>query len=188
MLNRQSAILAKPIDATGRSLRKIAPLVLAALAVAVALFIAYGLVVPALAQNAHGDIPSLTLDSTTPGQLTITWAAPEQAPTDYRIRWANADLGFPSYSAANEAERGNEYPLGDVNTLTLSNLTPGDSYKVQIRSRYYNDDRSVHQSSGPWTQVMTQQVMNHPPGGAHRSDHVRHRARQPDAQLGRSPR
>ena len=163
MLNRQSAILAKPIDATGRSLRKIAPLVLAALAVAVALFIAYGLVVPALAQNAHGDIPSLTLDSTTPGQLTITWAAPEQAPTDYRIRWANADLGFPSYSAANEAERGNEYPLGDVTTLTLTDLTPGDSYKVQIRSRYYNADRTVHESSGPWTATVTQRVKSHPP-------------------------
>ena len=89
-------------------------------------------------------------------------ANPEQAPTDYRIRWANSNLGFPSYSAANEPERGNEYPL-DVNTLTLSNLTPGDNYKVQMRSRYYNADRTVRESSGPWTDVITQRVMNHPP-------------------------
>ena len=51
MLNRQSAILTKPIDATGRSLRKIAPLALVAMAVAVALFAVYGLAVPAMAQS-----------------------------------------------------------------------------------------------------------------------------------------
>ena len=47
--------------------------------------------------------------------------------------------------------------------LTLSNLTPGDSYKVKIRSRYYNADRTVRESSGPWTHVMTQRVKDHPP-------------------------
>ena len=50
-----------------------------------------------------------------------------------------------------------------MTTLTLNNLTPGDSYKVQIRSRYYNADRSVHESSGPWTATATQRVKNHPP-------------------------
>ena len=50
-----------------------------------------------------------------------------------------------------------------MNTLTINNLTPGDSYKVQIRSRYYNADRSVHESSGPWTATATQRVKNHPP-------------------------
>ena len=72
-------------------------------------------------------------------------------------------MGFPSYNSPNEAERGNEYPLAGVTTLTLNNLTPGDSYKVQIRSRYYNADRSVHESSGPWTATTTQRVKNHPP-------------------------
>ena len=50
-----------------------------------------------------------------------------------------------------------------MTTLTLDNLTPGDSYKVQIRSRYYNADRSVHESSGPWTNTATQRVKDHPP-------------------------
>ena len=118
---------------------------------------------PAHAQAGNDSIPSLTLDSNEPGQLVINWQTPEKAPTDYRIRWANSNLGFPSYSAANEPERGNEYPLVDVNTLTLSDLTPGDSYKVQIRSRYYNADRSVRESSGPWTATTTQRVKNHPP-------------------------
>ena len=129
------------------------------LLVAVIALIGSGLTGNAHAQAGSDVIPSITLDSNQPGQLVITWATPDPAPTDYRIRWANTNLGFPSYSAANEPERGNEYPLVDVNTLTLSNLTPGDSYKVKIRSRYYNADRSVHKSSGPWTQVMTQRVM-----------------------------
>ena len=50
-----------------------------------------------------------------------------------------------------------------MTTLTLNNLTLGDSYKVQMRSRYYNADRSVHESSGPWTWTSTQRVKDHPP-------------------------
>ena len=50
-----------------------------------------------------------------------------------------------------------------MTSLTLNNLTPGDSYKVQIRSRYYNADRSVRESSGPWTAATTQRVKDHPP-------------------------
>ena len=115
------------------------------------------------AEAERGAIPSLTLHSTEPGQLVITWETPDPAPTDYRLRWANTDLGWPSWSGTNETERANEYPLGDVTTLTLNNLTPGDSYKVQMRSRYYNADHSVHESSGPWTNTATQRVKNNPP-------------------------
>ena len=50
-----------------------------------------------------------------------------------------------------------------MTTLTLNNLTPGDSYKVQMRSRYYNADRAVRESSGPWTNTPTQRVKDHPP-------------------------
>ena len=50
-----------------------------------------------------------------------------------------------------------------MTTLTLDNLTPGDSYKVQMRSRYYNADRSVRESIGPWTATTTQRVKDHPP-------------------------
>ena len=117
----------------------------------------------AQAQDEHGAIPSMALASGEPGQLVITWETPSPAPTDYRIRWANTDLGWLSWSGTNETERANEYPLGDVTTLTLSGLTPGDDYKVQIRSRYYNADRSVHESSGPWTNTATQRVKDHPP-------------------------
>ena len=139
------------------------PILIAAwLLIAAMALIGSGLPETAHAQAKRGAIPSPTLASNVPGQFVITWATPDPAPTDYRIRWANTDLGFPSYTAANEPEQGNEYPLGDVNTLTLSNLTPGDSYKVQIRSRYYNADRSVHESSGPWTATATIRVMDEP--------------------------
>ena len=115
------------------------------------------------AQGERGAIPSLTLHSTEPGQLIITWETPDPAPTDYRLTWAPTSENFLSYRDDNETQRGNLYPLGDVTTLTLNNLTPGDSYKVQMRSRYYNADRSVRESSGPWTATATQRVKDHPP-------------------------
>ena len=142
---------------------KLPVLIAAWVLVAIIALIGSGLAGNAHAQAQHGAIPSLTLHSTEPGQLIITWETPEQAPTDYRISWANSSMGFPSYNSPNEAERGNVYPDVSENTLTLNNLTPGDSYKVQIRSRYYNADRSVHESSGPWTATTTQRVKNHPP-------------------------
>ena len=122
-----------------------------------------GLAGTAQGQAGSGAIPSLTLDSNEPGQLVITWQAPDPAPTDYRIIWAHTSLDYLSYKDSNEAERGNVYPAGGVTTLTLNNLTPGDDYKVQIRARYYNADRSVHEWSGPWTATATKRVKNHPP-------------------------
>ena len=122
-----------------------------------------GLAGTAQGQAGSGAIPSLTLDSNEPGQLVITWQAPDPAPTDYRIIWAHTSLDYLSYKDSNEAERGNVYPAGGVTTLTLNNLTPGDDYKVQLRARYYNADRSVHERSGPWTATATKRVKNHPP-------------------------
>ena len=122
-----------------------------------------GLPGTAQAQAERGAIPSLNLASSEPGQLVITWETPDPAPTDYRLRWAPATGDFLSYKDVNEVERGNLYPLGGVTSLTLNNLTPGDNYKVQMRSRYYNADRSVRESSGPWTNTATQRVKDHPP-------------------------
>ena len=118
---------------------------------------------PAHAQAASDSIPSLTLDSNQPGQLVITWQPPQQAPTDYRIRWTNTNLNWLSWKDDDEAQRANEYPPAGVTTITLNDLTPGDTYKVQMRSRYYNADRSARQKSGPWTATATQRVMDNPP-------------------------
>ena len=131
--------------------------------IAATVIITSGLPGAVQAQAERGAIPSLTLHSTEPGQLIITWETPDPAPTDYRVRWAPTSENFLSYRDDNEAQRGNLYPLGGVTSLTLDNLTPGDSYKVQMRSRYYNADRSVRESSGPWTNTATQRVKDHPP-------------------------
>ena len=138
-------------------------LIAALLLVAAMAFIGSGMTGTAQGQAERGAIPSVALDSNEPGQLVITWGTPEQAPTDYRLSWAYSSLDFPSYRDSNEAEKGNLYPAGDATTLTLNDLTPGEEYKVQLRARYYNADRSVHEWSGPWTATATQRVKNHPP-------------------------
>ena len=100
-MNQQSRIPTPlPIDRTVHSLRKIAPLALAALVVAMALLITHIPNVPAMAQGEHGTIPSLELASIEPGQLIITWETPDPAPTDYRIRWTPEGEAFPSYKDA----------------------------------------------------------------------------------------
>ena len=162
-MNQQFNMPTPSIDATRRSLHRVSTLALAVMVVAVALFISYGPAVPTMAQAGPGAITSVTLDSHQPGQLVITWETPDPAPTDYRVSWAHTSLGFLSYKDSNEAQRANVYPAAGVNTLTINDLTPGDTYKVQMRSRYYNADRSVHNRSGPWTATTTQRVKNHPP-------------------------
>ena len=111
----------------------------------------------------HGVIQGLSLASSEPGQLVVTWEIPETTPTDYRISWAQSSLSFPSYKDTNGPEKGNLSPLGSTTTLTLDNLTPGVDYKIHMRARYYNADRSEHLSSGPWTDAVTQRVRDHPP-------------------------
>ena len=149
-------------DPSARGWVRLSILIAALLLVAAMVLSVSGLAGTAQGQAESGAIPSVALDSNEPGQLVITWQAPDPAPTDYRIIWAHTSLEFLSYKDSNEAERGNVYPAGGVTTLTLNGLTPGEDYKVQMRSRYYNADRSVHQSSGPWTATATFQVMEEP--------------------------
>ena len=63
---------------------------------------------------AEGEIQNMRLSSDAPGTLTIRWDTPSPAPSDYRIVWAPADQGLPSWSAPNEAQRGNDYPEGSA--------------------------------------------------------------------------
>ena len=138
-------------------------LIAAMLLVAVIALIGSGLTGNAHAQAGSDVIPSITLDSNQPGQLVITWATPEQAPTDYRVRWAHTSLGFLSYKDSNEAQRANVYPAAGVNTLTINDLTPGDIYKVHLRARYTSGGKNNGPWSGPWSATTTQRVKNHPP-------------------------
>ena len=149
-------------DLSSRRCVRLPILVAAMLIVISTVFTGSGLTGTAQAQAERGAIPSVSLDSNEPGQLVITRQTPDPAPTDYRISWAHSSLGFLSYRDSNEAQRGNAYPSGNENTLTLDGLTPGEIYKVQLRARYYTANRSAHEWSGPWTGTSTTRVMDEP--------------------------
>ena len=120
-------------------------------------------VMTAQAQNDKGAVPNLELSSASPGALTISWDAPDPAPSDYRIVWAKQDLGFLSYRAANEANRGNEYPGGTETSITLTGLAGGETFKARIRARYTNGGQNGGPWSGPWTDTITARVKDDPP-------------------------
>ena len=85
-------------------------LMAALLAVATALILAS----TAAQAQSQGEVPNLRLNSASPGELTITWDAPDPAPSDYRVIWAEQSLDFLSYKNSNETNRGNETPA-DLN-------------------------------------------------------------------------
>ena len=128
---------------------------LAALAVMAALLLG-GLV--ALAQGDRGAVPNLRLSSAGPGELTISWDAPDPAPSDYRVTWAEQSLDFLSYKNSNEAGRGNEYPSGEKRSITLTGLSKGEAFKVIARARYTSGGRNNGPWSGPWTDTVTARV------------------------------
>ena len=117
----------------------------------------------AQAQNDRGAVPNLQISSASPGELTITWDSPNPVPTDYRLRWAEESLDFLSYSAPNEANRGSEYPHSQDTSMTLTGLSKGSTFKVQIRTRYETGGDNDGPWSGPWTDEFTQRVNDDPP-------------------------
>ena len=117
----------------------------------------------AQAQSDQGAVPNLRLSSAASGTLTITWDAPNPAPSDYRIVWAKQDLGFLSYKNSNEANRGNEYPGGNATSITLTGLNKGATFKVKARTRYTSGGNNNGPWSGPWTATITTRVNDDPP-------------------------
>ena len=115
------------------------------------------------AQAQSGAVPNLQLSSTNPGELTISWTKPNPAPSDYRVIWAKQDLDFPSYKAANEANRGNEYPGGTETSITLTGLAKGETFRAQMRARYTSGGDNNGAWSGPWTDTVTTRVKDDPP-------------------------
>ena len=110
------------------------------------------------AQGQPGTINNLSLTSISPGEFTITWDTPNPVPSDYRLRWAEESLDFLSHSAPNEANRGSEYPEAQDTSITLTDLTKGSTFKVQIRTRYTSGGENDAPWSGPWTTAATQRV------------------------------
>ena len=131
---------------TSRSLRKTTPLALVAMAVAVALFIAYGLAVPAQAQGDDGAITGLTLTSDAPGTLTVSWDTASPTPTDYRVDWAKSTEGYKSW----KVDEGHVYPTPDDTTATITDLGHDTEYKIRMRARYYKGEHKGKSWGGPW--------------------------------------
>ena len=152
-MNLQSKMPSQPIETTQRLLRKMAPLALTTVMVTVALLMAYGLALPALAQNDESALGSLSLTSDTPGEIEVSWTAPSLAPSDYRMSWTPDGEAYPSYKDANQADRGNTYPEGDQTSLTLTGLTAGTEYKVHIRARYNDGEHADQPWAGPWREA-----------------------------------
>ena len=107
------------------------------------------------------EVTNLRLSSNAPGELTITWDAPSDAPADYRVAWARADLSWLSWNAADETHRGSSYPDGADTSLTLSGLTGGETYRARMRSRY--NPGTSDGRSGPWTDEAKQRVRGDAP-------------------------
>ena len=111
----------------------------------------------AQAQEPAGSINNQLVSSPDPGQLVVTWSAPTETPTDYRVRWAPSNQDYLSYSVENTSERGSAYP--EATTLTVDNLPTGTEYKVQVRARYYQGQHQDNPWSGPWSEEATITVL-----------------------------
>ena len=89
-------------------------------------------------------IPTVRVSSPNPGELSISWSAPENTTDhkDYRVSWSQNTNGIHSYTKENTDEGGNVYPAKTVTSHTVTGLQAG-TYYVALRARY-ND------GAGPW--------------------------------------
>ena len=108
---------------------------------------------------APGAITGLTLTSPRPGHLWVSWDEASPAPTEYRLNWAEVDDPFPSWNS----NQGGNLWLSSRTAQDFSNLVEaGVTYKLWMRAIYKTGPNAPW--SGPWSEVVTQRVRNHPPG------------------------
>ncbi len=92
----------------------------------------------AAAESSLREISGLTLSSTAPGTITVTWNAPNgEQPKDYRLSWAKADQPYLTWTDST----GNAFPTGTSHTIT--DLEEGETYKVKARTRYDTNGSSL---------------------------------------------
>ena len=94
---------------------------------------------PANAQEDTRAIVTISVESTQPGELIVSWEPPAETPHDYRISWAKVGEEFLTWTDS----RGNAFPTSPPYTIT--DLDEGVSYKVILRARYGG-------TSGAWTE------------------------------------
>ena len=113
--------------------------------VLVAVLILFSIVVlnsfrlPANAQEDTRAIVTISVESTQPGELIVSWEPPAETPHDYRISWAKVGEEFLTWTDST----GNAFPTSPPYTIT--DLDEGVSYKVILRARYGG-------TSGAWTE------------------------------------
>ena len=112
-----------------------------------------GVFAVAQAQQADGAISGLTLTTDSPGTLVVSWNAPSPAPSDYRMSWAPVESDYLSWTEDNETDRGNAYPAGAATSRTLSGLSEGTEFKVQVRARYHHGADEDRPWSGSWAEA-----------------------------------
>ncbi len=109
---------------------------------------------------ADKDITGVTVTSPNPGELSISWDTPSDAPDEYRVTWKKSSGKWTSYKKANTVEGGNAFPTSTSHSVT--DLEEGTAYKVRVRARYYDGNGNV-QKSGPWSAAQEVTVSATPP-------------------------
>ena len=105
-----------------------------------------------------GAITGLTLTSSRPGHLWISWGEASPAPTEYRLNWAQVDDPFPSWDSRDGGNLWLPRTAQDFSGL----VDPGVTYKLRMRAIYKTGPDAPW--SGPWSETVTQRVRNDPPG------------------------
>ena len=104
-----------------------------------------------------GTITGLTLTSSRPGHLWVSWDEANPAPTEYRLNWAPLGEPFPSW---NSRDGGNLWlPRTQQDFSSLVNA--GVTYKLRMRAIYRDDP--ANRWSGPWSEVVVRRVRDNPP-------------------------
>ena len=89
------------------------------------------------------EIGGLALSGTNPRMIHVSWDEPDEAPKDYRIKWAKVGEPYLKWWKSS----GNAFPTGPSHVIT--GLEEGEEYKVQVRARYHSG------GPGPWSGEIT---------------------------------
>ena len=104
---------------------------------------------------ADKEITGFTVTSLNPGELSISWDTPSDAPDDYRVTWKKSDGKWPSHKNENTANGGNAFPTSTSHMVR--DLEEGTAYKVRVRARYEAG------KAGPWSAAQEVTVSATPP-------------------------
>ena len=72
----------------------------------------------------------VVLPGDSPGELQVSWDAHSESADDYRVAWAPDGESFRGFSELDW----NAFPTDSE--LLITNLTPGETYKVKVRARF----------------------------------------------------